>query len=70
MKLEETSPGQEVVILNLLGNSNVMEKIKAMGLREGRKVEVLKKLGRNFLLKVGNSRIVISKDLAKNIEVQ
>ncbi|MGC8852965.1 MAG: FeoA domain-containing protein [Hydrogenobacter sp.] len=41
-----------------------------MGLRRGRSVEVLQKLGRTILLKLNNSRIVISKDVARNIYVE
>lgn len=70
MKLVEVKPGQRVFILDLLGKERILEKVQAMGLRKGREVEVLGRLGRNILLKVDNTRIVISKDLAKNIEVQ
>lgn len=70
MTLEEVKPGQEVVVLELRGSQEVLEKVKAMGLRKGRKVHLLQKAGRNLLLKIDNSRIVISKDLARNIEVQ
>ncbi|MEJ7554828.1 MAG: FeoA family protein [Aquificaceae bacterium] len=70
MNLEEVKPGQEVIILSLNGKEEVLEKVKAMGLRSGRRVSLLQKVGRNLLLKVDNSRIVISRDLAKAIEVQ
>lgn len=70
MNLEEVKPGQEVIILSLKGKEEVLEKVKAMGLRSGRRVSLLQKVGRNLLLKVDNSRIVISRDLAKAIEVQ
>ncbi|MFN4319640.1 MAG: ferrous iron transport protein A [Aquificaceae bacterium] len=70
MKLEEVKPGQEVTILSFSGKESILEKVQAMGLRKGRRVALLQKLGRNLLLKVDNSRIVISKELAKNIEVQ
>ncbi|MEJ7554189.1 MAG: FeoA family protein [Aquificaceae bacterium] len=70
MNLEEVKPGQEVIILSLNGKEEVLEKVKAMGLRRGRRVSLLQKVGRNLLLKVDNSRIVISRDLAKAIQVQ
>ncbi|MFN3946987.1 MAG: ferrous iron transport protein A [Aquificaceae bacterium] len=70
MKLEEVKPGQEVVILDLSGKEEILEKIKAMGLRKGRRIALLQKVGRNLLIKADNSRIVISKEIAKNIEVQ
>ncbi|MFN7065849.1 MAG: ferrous iron transport protein A [Aquificaceae bacterium] len=70
MKLEEVKPGYEVVILNLSGKGEILEKIQAMGLRRGRRIALVQKVGRNLLLKVENSRIVISRELAKSIEVQ
>ncbi|WPM31488.1 FeoA family protein [Hydrogenobacter sp. T-2] len=70
MNLEEVKPGQEVVILSLNGKEEVLEKVRAMGLRSGRRVSLVQRVGRNLLLKVDNSRIIISRDLAKGIEVQ
>ncbi|MCS6957973.1 MAG: FeoA family protein [Aquificaceae bacterium] len=70
MNLEEVRPGQEVTILELVGKEDILKKVEAMGLRRGRRVSLLQKVGRNLLLKVDNSRVVISKDLARNIEVQ
>ena len=70
MNLEEVKPGQEVTILELVGKEDILKKVEAMGLRRGRRVSLLQKVGRNLLLKVDNSRVVISKDLAKSIEVQ
>ncbi|MCS7278199.1 MAG: ferrous iron transport protein A [Aquificaceae bacterium] len=70
MNLEEVKPGQEVTILELVGKEDILKKVEAMGLRRGRRVSLLQKVGRNLLLKVDNSRVVISKDLARNIEVQ
>lgn len=70
MKLEEVQLGQEVVIVDLSGKEEVFKKVEAMGLRRGRRVALLQKVGRNLLLKVNNSRVVISKDLARYIEVQ
>ncbi|MDW8033298.1 MAG: FeoA family protein [Aquificaceae bacterium] len=70
MNLEEVKPGQEVTILELVGKEDILKKVEAMGLRRGRRVSLLQKVGRNLLLKVDNSRVVISKDLARSIEVQ
>lgn len=70
MNLEEVRPGQEVVVLKVNGKDDVLEKVRAMGVREGRKLSLLQKVGRNLLLKVNNSRIVISNELARGIEVQ
>ncbi|RMH79409.1 MAG: ferrous iron transport protein A [Acidobacteria bacterium] len=70
MNLEEVSPGQEVVITELRGKEDILKKVEAMGLRRGKRVHLLQKVGRNLLLKLDNSRVVISRDLARAIEVQ
>ncbi|MCS7307203.1 MAG: ferrous iron transport protein A [Aquificaceae bacterium] len=70
MNLEEIKQGQEVTILSFARKGDILEKVRAMGLREGRRVSLLQKVGRNILLKVDNSRIVISKEIARSIQVQ
>lgn len=70
MNLEEVQVGEKVFIHDLIGNKEIIRKVEAMGLRKGKKVEVLQKIGRNMLLKLNNSRLVISKDVAKDILVK
>lgn len=70
MNLEEVKPGTQVMIQDLVGRQDVMRRIEAMGLRRGKRVEVLQSLGRTILLKLNNSRLVISKDIARNISVK
>ncbi len=70
MNLEEVQVGEKVFIHDLIGNKEIIKKVEAMGLRKGKKVEILQKTGRNMLLKLNNSRLVISKDVAKDILVK
>ncbi len=70
MNLEDVKVGAKVMIRDLKGKEEVIRRVEAMGLRRGRSVEVLQKLGRTILLKLNNSRIVISKDIARNIYVE
>lgn len=70
MNLEEVKPGTQVMIQDLVGRQDVLRRIEAMGLRRGKRVEVLQSLGRTILLKLNNSRLVISKDIARNIAVK
>jgi len=70
MNLEEVKPGSEVIIQGMESRDEALKRVEAMGLREGKRVEVLQKLGRNILIKLNNSRIVISRDLARRILVR
>jgi ferrous iron transport protein A len=70
MNLEDVKVGTKVMIRDLAGKDEVIRRVEAMGLRRGKSVEVLQKLGRTILVKLNNSRIVISKDIAKNISVE
>lgn len=70
MNLEEVKVGAQVMIQDLIGKEEVLRRVEAMGLRRGRKVEVLQKVGRVILLKLNNSRLAISRDIAKNIFVK
>ncbi|SNZ14473.1 FeoA family protein [Hydrogenobacter hydrogenophilus] len=70
MNLEDAKVGTKVMIRDLTGKDEVVRRVEAMGLRRGKSIEVLQKLGRTILVKLNNSRIVISKDIARNISVE
>jgi ferrous iron transport protein A len=70
MLLLDAKCGDKIEIKNILGKEAILKKIEAMGLRKGDTFEVIQKCGRNLLLRNGNNRIVISSDIAKNIEVE
>ena len=68
--LKELGVGDAARIVGFLSRDEAIKKIEAMGLRVGKRITVLKKLGRGILVKTSNSRIVITSDVAKNIEVE
>ncbi len=70
MYLSDARCGDILKILRFRKNEKILDKIEGMGLREGSEIEVIQKLGRNYLIKCGLNRIVISEDLAKEIEVE
>lgn len=62
--------GDVAHIVDFIRQNETVQKIEAMGLRPGRKITIMQKLGRGILVKTSNSRIVITSDVAKNIEVK
>ncbi|WP_333785173.1 FeoA family protein [Thermocrinis sp.] len=68
--LEQVEVGKKVKVLKLEGNDEIIKKLEAMGIREGKVLEVVQKLGRNIVVKLDHSKIAISKSLAKRIKVK
>ncbi len=70
MNMEMLKTGEEFTIRALKEKENPMiNKLYAMGVKEGGKAKLLLKNGRVYLIKLGNSRVIIDRDLAKFIEV-
>ncbi len=69
MNLEQVREGSAVTVVELKGEDSILRKVQAMGIRKGRRLEVVQKLGRTILLKLNHSKLVITKDIAKHIEV-
>ena len=70
MLLIDARCGDVVEIKEFLDKGAILKKIEAMGLRKGDTFEVIRRWGRNLLLKNGNNRLIISSDIAKNIKVE
>ena len=70
MNLKELEVGEAAQIVGFANRDDVIKKIEAMGLRKGKRITVLRKLGRGILVKTSNSRIAITSDVANNIEVK
>lgn len=70
VNLKELKVGEAAQIVGFLNHDDAVKKIEAMGLRKGKHITVLRKLGRGILIKMSNSRIVITSDVAGNIEVK
>jgi len=68
--LEKVEVGKRVKVLKLEGNDESIRKLEAMGIREGKVLEVVQKLGRSIVVKLDHSKVAISKSLAKRIKVQ
>lgn len=68
--LVELEVGNEGQITEFMDNDEIIKKIEAMGLREGKRITVMRKLGRVILIKTGNSRIVITSDIAAKIKIK
>ncbi|WP_164930691.1 FeoA family protein [Aquifex aeolicus] len=62
--VEGLKEGKEFLILGYENEENpVIQKLRSMGLKEGKRAKILMKNGRVYLLKVDNTRIVIDKNL-------
>ncbi|WP_448587704.1 FeoA family protein [Thermocrinis sp.] len=70
MMLDKVKVGERVEVVSLEGKEEIMKKLWSMGIREGCIVEVVQKLGRGMVLKVDNSKVAISKALARGIKVR
>lgn len=68
--LKDLKVGDAAHIVGFIKDNETAQKIEAMGLRRGKKITIMQKLGRGILVKTSNSRIVITSDVAKNIEVK
>ncbi len=67
--LDMVEKGKVVEVLDL-PTDVICKKLIAMGLRKGELVKVLQVCGRTMLVEIGNSRIVINKELASKIPVK
>lgn len=70
MLLTEAKCGDKVKIKEFIGENTMVKKIEGMGIRKGDIFEVLRIWGRNILLRNGVNRLVISCDIARNIEIE
>ncbi|GAB6065372.1 hypothetical protein JCM9492_04640 [Aquifex pyrophilus] len=67
--LKELKEGTEFVVLGFDNEEDpIVSKLKSMGLRKGKRVKVLMKNGRVYLLKLDNSRIVLDRNLLSRIK--
>ncbi len=70
MNMDALELGQEFTVKEIRGKDNpVIRKLSAMGLKEGKRAKLLLKNGRVYLLRLNNSRLIIDRELAGQIEV-
>ncbi len=67
MTLKEAELGEELRVVKV---EPTLKRFKALGLREGKRVVVLQRLGRNLLIRVGRGKYAIDVRLAKLIKVK
>ncbi len=70
MTLKEANCGDVVRIRGFKRENLLLKKVMAMGIRIDEFFEVLKKCGRNILIQNDNHRLILSKELANQIEVE
>ncbi len=68
--IRDLKVGEVAHIIEFLDENEALKKIEAMGLRRGRKITIMQKLGRGIVVKTSNSRIVLTTDVARDIEVK
>jgi Fe2+ transport system protein FeoA len=68
--LDALPAGIKATIAQVAGRSATLVKARAIGLRAGRPIEILARNGRLILALVGRSRIALTRDLARHIEVR
>lgn len=68
--LNDLGIGEVAQITGFSNHNEIFLKIEAMGLRPGRKIKVLQRLGRGILVSTNTSRIVVTSDVARSIEVK
>jgi ferrous iron transport protein A len=68
--VKDLKVGDTAHIVDYLHETEAVRKVEAMGLRRGKKITIMQKLGRGIVVKTSNSRIVITSDVAKSIEVK
>lgn len=60
---------QEMIIRRLGGNAEVKKHLEDLGFHVGGSVSVVSKLGDNVIVKVKESRVAVSEELARKIMV-
>lgn len=70
MTLKDTNCGDVVIIKDFLGEEKIIKKLTAMGLRKGSQFSIEQKCGRNLLIRNGQNRLIISKELAEKVVIE
>ena len=69
MPLSYAGPGEESVIRRIGGSPEVKKHLEDLGFHVGGEVSIVSMLGDNLIVKVKESRIAVSDELAKKIMV-
>lgn len=69
MPLSLADPGEELVIKKVGGSPDVKKHLEDMGFTVGERVSVITELGGNIIVKVKESRVALSAELARRIMI-
>lgn len=69
MTLSEAKCGEVVLIKDFKGDDELQKRLIGMGVRKEESFQVIKRCGRNILIKNENNRLSLNKELANMIEV-
>ncbi|MBQ1871955.1 MAG: ferrous iron transport protein A [Lachnospiraceae bacterium] len=70
MPLVYAEAGQPMIIRKLSGSPEVKKHLEDLGFNVGGEVSVISTLGENLIVKVKESRVAVSDELARKIMVQ
>ena len=69
MPLILTDPGEEAVIRKVGGSPEMKKHLEDLGFTAGSNVTVMNTIGGNLIVKIKESRVAISKEMAQKIMV-
>ena len=69
MPLTLADPGQEAVILRIGGSPEMKQHLADMGFVAGGAVTVLNTIGGNLIVKIKESRVAVSREMAAKIMI-
>ena len=69
MPLVLADPGEEAIIKKVGGNPEMKKHLEDMGFTAGGSVTVMNTIGGNLIVKIKESRVAISKEMAQKIMI-
>ncbi len=69
MPLIFAEPGEEQIIKKIGGSPEVKKHLEDLGFNVGGEVSIVSTLGGNLIVKIKESRVAVSKELAKKIMI-
>lgn len=71
MKLIDLKENNKATVRKINTKNNIfLKKAEAMGIKKGEEIIIERRLGRNLVINLEGRKVVIDKDLAKEIEVE
>ena len=70
MPILMTQPGDDVTVAKITGNSSVKQRLGELGFVAGTSVKVVQSHGGDMIVKIRDSRLAITRDMAAKIMVE